>query len=53
MSISKFRGWLYFIAKILGDVQAVKSKRKGAIKRRIGRRIVGKMSGRMIGKVFR
>lgn len=53
MSISKFRGWLYFIAKILGDVQAVRSKRKGAITRRIGRRIAGKMTGRLLGKMFR
>ena len=53
MSISKFRGWLYFIAKILGDVQAVRSKRKGAIPRRIGRRIAGKMTGRLLGKMFR
>ena len=50
MSISKTRGWLYFIAKLLGDVQAVK---KGRVKKRIARRIVGKAAGRGIGKLFR
>lgn len=53
MTLNKFRGWLYFIAKILGDVQAVRSPRKGAIKRRIGRRVAGHIAGRLLGKLFR
>lgn len=53
MTLNKFRGWLYFIAKILGDVQAVRSPRKGAIKRRIGRRVAGKITGRLLGRLFR
>lgn len=53
MSLNSFRGWLYFIAKILGDVQAVRSPRKGAIGRRIGRRVAGKVAGRLIGKLFK
>lgn len=53
MTLSKFRGWLYFIAKIAGDVQAVRSPRKGAITRRIGRRLAGKATGRALGKLFR
>lgn len=53
MSISKFRSILYALAKGLGDVQAVTSKRKNAIPKRIGRRVVGKITGRAIGKLFR
>ncbi|WCQ99116.1 hypothetical protein [Paracoccus aestuarii] len=53
MSINKFRGLLYTLAKLLGDVQAVRSPRKGAITRRIGRRLAGKATGRMLGKLFR
>lgn len=57
MTISKFRGWLYLIAKVLGDVQAVKkaAKTKSAkpIAKRFGRRIVGKATGRLIGRMFR
>lgn len=53
MSINKFRGWLYWTAKVLGDVQAVTHKNPGkAIPKRIGRRLAGKLSGRLIGKIF-
>ena len=44
------RGWLYYIAKIMGDVNAVK---KGKVGQRIGRRVVGKATGRGIGKLFK
>lgn len=53
VTISKFRSILYFTAKILGDVQAVKSNRKGAIKKRVARRIAGKVAGRILGKLIR
>jgi hypothetical protein len=53
MSINKFRGFLYFVAKILGDVQAVRSKRKGAVKRRILRRVFGKATGKFLGKIIK
>ena len=39
----KLRGWLYFIAKLLGDVNSVKKNKVG---KRIGRRIVGKIVSR-------
>ena len=51
MTLNKIRGYLYMIAKILGDVQAVRSPRKGSIKRRIFRRILGKLTGRLMGKI--
>jgi len=50
MSIGRTRGILYLVARILGDVQAV---RKGRVGRRIGRRIVGRAAGRGIGRIFR
>jgi hypothetical protein len=53
MAINGFRRVLYALAKGLGDVQALTSKRKNAIPKRIGRRIVGKITGRAIGKLFR
>ena len=48
--MNKTRGFLYTLAKILGDVNAVK---KGKIGRRIGRRVAGKGTGRMLGKLFK
>jgi hypothetical protein len=50
MSINKIRRVLYFVSKILGDVNAVK---KGKVGKRIGRRVAGKMTGRLLGKLFR
>lgn len=44
------RGWLYFVAKALGDVEAI---RKGRVKRRIARRAAGKATGRVLGRLFR
>jgi len=35
MSISKVRGWLYFLAKLLGDLSAIQ---KGRIGQRLARR---------------
>ena len=53
MTISKFRGKLYALAKILGDVQAATHSKPGkAIPKRIGRRIAGKITGRLMGSIF-
>ena len=53
MTISKFRGKLYALAKILGDVQALTHKNPGkAIPKRIGRRIAGKIMGRLMRAIF-
>ena len=48
--MSSFRTFLYTLAKLLGDVNAVK---KGQVKLRIGRRLAGKVTGRGIGKLFK
>jgi len=50
MSVPKARGCLYLIAKLLGDVQAVRNRK---VKRRIGRRLAGKLTGRLLGRLFR
>lgn len=50
MSINKFRGLLYTIAKLLGDVQAVRKRRVG---QRVRRRIAGKITGRFLGRWLR
>lgn len=53
MSIQKIRSVMYFISKILGDIQAILSPKKNSIIKRIGRRIFGKISGRIMGKLFK
>jgi len=53
MSISKTRGFLYQLAKLLGDWQAVSSGSGKKIARRVGRRIAGKATGRAFRKLFK
>jgi len=43
------RSFLYFLAALLGDVNAV---RKNRIGRRIGRRVAGRITGKALGKIF-
>ncbi|HIJ42714.1 MAG: hypothetical protein QF511_12410 [Rhodospirillales bacterium] len=50
MSISKIRGLLYLIARLLGDVNAV---RRGTVGKRIARRIAGKASGRLLRRLIK
>lgn len=49
-TITLIRSTLYTVAKILGDVQAV---RKGTVPKRVGRRVAGKATGRLLGKIFK
>lgn len=57
MTINQFRSWLYWWAKLLGDVQAGrKAARTGSLKpigKRVLRRAAGKLTGRLLGKIFR
>jgi len=48
--MNKTRGFLYFIARLLGDVNAVQ---KGKVGKRIARRYVGKQTQKGINKIFR
>jgi hypothetical protein len=45
-----FRSFLYKLARLLGDVNAVK---KGKVGRRVGRRTAGRGMGRLLGKLFK
>ena len=45
-----FRSLLYLLARLLGDVNAVK---RGRVGRRVGRRIEGKVTGRGLGRLFK
>jgi hypothetical protein len=48
--MNQTRGLLYRIARILGDIQAV---RRGRVGRRVGRRVTGRATGRALGRLFR
>jgi len=50
MSITKTRGLLYLIARLLGDASALQ---KGTVGKRLARRAAGKLTGRGLGKLFR
>lgn len=50
MSINKIRSLLYFISRILGDVNAVQ---KGKIGERLVRRASGKLTGKLLGTFTR
>lgn len=44
------RSLLYFLAKLLGDVSAV---RKGRVRQRVERRVSGRLTARVLGKIHR
>lgn len=48
--MNRTRSFLYWLARTLGDVQAV---RKNKVGRRIARRIAGRITGRALGRLFR
>ncbi|GFP19032.1 hypothetical protein HKBW3S03_00536 [Candidatus Hakubella thermalkaliphila] len=50
MSIGKTRGFLYWLARLMGDVSAVQ---KGKVGRRVARRVAGKATGRALRKLFK
>lgn len=43
--MGKTRGWLYKVARMLGDIEAIS---KGRVGRRAGRRMAGKMTGKAL-----
>jgi len=53
MSINKTRGFLYNLAKLLGDISAIGSRRPGKVIKRITRRATGKATGRLFRKLFK
>ena len=50
MSINRTRGFLYWLARLLGDVNALRRGRPG---HRIARRAAGRATGRGLGRLFR
>ncbi|HXN05446.1 MAG TPA: hypothetical protein VN944_00105 [Nitrospiria bacterium] len=50
--MSGFRSFLYWLAKLLGDVSAIQ-KGPRAIEKRVERRIVGKFTARKLWKWFK
>ena len=53
MSIAKTRGFLYWLAKFLGDVSAIISGNPKKMTKRVGRRITGKATGKFLNKLFK
>ena len=51
MSMRKFRGGLYSLARLLGDVTALGSGDPKRVKRRAKRRVVGRTLGRLMRKI--
>jgi len=50
MTLGGLRSLIYRIARILGDLSAV---RRGKVGKRIGRRLAGRLTGRFLGRLFR
>lgn len=50
LTVGKTRGALYTTARVLGDVQAVRSGRVG---KRVARRLVGRATSRALWALFR
>jgi hypothetical protein len=50
MSLSKTRSFLYWLARLLGDVNAV---RRGTIGKRLARRAAGRATGKALRKLFK
>ncbi len=48
--MGSIRNLLYMVARMLGDVQAV---RKGRVGKRVGRRITGRLAGRGLSRLWR
>ncbi len=53
MSIHKTRGFLYKLARLLGDFQAVSSGDPRKVARRVARRAAGRATGKALRKIFK
>ena len=50
LTIGKVRSFLYWIARFLGDFNAV---RRGTISKRLARRVAGRATARILSRIFR
>jgi hypothetical protein len=48
--MAAFRSFLYWLARLLGDVNAIL---RGRVGQRVARRLAGKWTGRGLGRLFR
>ncbi|MGI5876463.1 MAG: hypothetical protein ACOX6X_06575 [Dethiobacteria bacterium] len=53
MSINKTRGFLYALARLLGDLNAISSGSPTKIGKRAARRAAGKAAGKALRKIFK
>ncbi len=53
MSVSKTRGFLYRLARLLGDYSALSSGSSKKMAKRAGRRATGRAAGRTMRKLFK
>lgn len=53
MSVHKTRGFLYQLARILGDFQAISSGSSKKMTKRVGRRVTGRAAGKTMRKLFK
>jgi len=53
MSVSKTRGFLYKLARLLGDFSAVSSGSPKKMTKRVGRRVAGRAAGKGLRKLFK
>lgn len=53
MSINKTRGFVYILAKFLGDFQALSSGSPKKMGKRVARRAAGKATGKALRKLFK
>jgi hypothetical protein len=53
MSVNKTRGYLYKLARFLGDFQAISSGSPKKMTNRVGRRVTGRAAGKAMRKLFK
>jgi hypothetical protein len=52
LSLNQFRSLLYFVARLAGDLNAIR-RGPGAVVKRLGRKSLGRAAGRSINRLFR
>ncbi|MFO8193038.1 MAG: hypothetical protein R6U08_09835 [Bacillota bacterium] len=53
MGVSKTRGVLYKIARLLGDFQAISSGSSKKVAKRAGRSVIGRSAGKTMRRLFK
>lgn len=53
MSVNKTRGFLYWMARLIGDFSAISSGSSKKMTKRAGRRVAGRATGKAFQKIFK